>query len=372
MLNFAGCKALKTVSDVASLSGGSTIYMHFRLGDLYSSVGIRTLFWVWGVYIYVDKVFSSNGLVIVHSGSVSDGQWMCSLPSLGINTDIQIAITYDFSAGTPAAPIVYANGEARTVIEVTAPDGAVAISTGPLLVGGMSHVSPTYPFEGYIGEWGVKVGTKLTAAQMANLTGSRMMRQPLQYGFTHYWAMDEIADGIEYAVAGTPLVADGDLLTPWGSATPHWSRINAEDATYLAAGPADDNETEGFTCTTDTVPANRKVGAMAINVKGYKNATADSPSVFTTLSSGVSVSLPSSNGWVALAPTFLNLLAQADVDALQLYIDSPTMGSEANIYIDQITITFYYIWNRIIDYASGNYLVGTTGAQGVANRYLSY
>ena len=371
MLNFTSSYALKTVSNIAALStAGGTIYLHINENiDDADWSGESTILKFYNFRIYLAKIFSSVNLFIEHIGSVSNGLWVSNSLT---NAQHQIAFSYDFSAGAPADPVLVVDG-ATAIIKISAPDGAYAIGAQPMLIGGESVTVETNPCVVPVGEIAVFVGTKLTEAQMIRLTSSRVMRMPLQFSAcTHYWAMDEIADRQAYAIASAQINPDGDTTTSWNTATPHWSKINAADAVYLHADAGDDAETEEFTCSTDTIPAYRKVGAISIDVKGYKDSAASNPTVFTNISSDQTIVLSTSNAWAATLTTYVNLLNQATVDALVLYLTSPTMGSDEDIYIDQVKITLYYIWNRILDYKSGNYLVGTSDAVGVANNYLSY
>lgn len=371
MIHFESNLALVTNSPIADMSAsGGTIYMHF---DLHSSNGnpmeILLQDASGNFNISMDDFLGGRRFGIVHN----DGLFLIPTPIGEGNT--QFAFSYDFTAGAPAEPIVYINGVLQSLTSLP-PTVAVAITAAKWLIGGGSATILTNPLRNSnVGEVAFFVGTKLTAAQMIQLTSSKVMRQPLQYSAcTHYWAMDEIADGQAYAVVGNQIVPNGDVATPWNTVTPHYSKINAADAVYLHADASDDAEQEQFDCTTDTIPANRKVGALVMDVKGYRDTGVSNPTTFTVgIATGEqTIMLPATtNGW---APSLLSYVfaVQANLDALQLYLNSPTMGSEKDIYIDQVIITPYYIWNRILDYKSGNYLVGITEAVGVANNYLSY
>jgi hypothetical protein len=373
VLNFDGCYALKTVSNIAALSAaGGTIYLHINenIDDSDWDSDEATILKFDNFRIYLGRFMTSVNLIIEHTGSTATGQWLGATLT---NAQHQIAFSYDFSAGAPADPVLVIDG-VTFIARVVAPSGAYAIGAQQAFIGGESVSAVTNPCKVPLGEVAIFVGTKLTETQMKQLTTSKTMRMPLQYSScTHYWAMDEIADGEEYAAVGNQINPNGDVLTPWVSATPHYSKINAADGVYLQADPNDDSEVEIFDCTTDTIPANRKIGAFKVDVLGYQTSN---PLAYVEIacngSAGTQVlSLPTVAGW-ATALQFYVLGTQAQLDAMQLYLISGTLATDENIYIDQVKITPYYIWNRILDYKSGNYLVGISGALGVANNFLSY
>lgn len=376
MLDFrTDTTALRTISNIAALStAGGTIYFHINEnidGDDWS--GESTIIKFDNFRVYLNKISSSVNLFIEHIGSVSNGWWVSASLT---NAQHQIAFTYDFSAGVPADPVIVVDG-VTDIVELSAPDGAYAIGAQPMLIGGESETAVTNPCRVPLGEIAVFVGTKLTKAQMIQLTSSKVMRMPLQYSTcTHYWAMDEIPNGVAYAVAGNQINPNGDVLTPWNTETPHWSKINAQDGVSIYAEPNDDYETEQFDCTTDTIPANRKVGAFLMDMYA-KRAKRDSGPILSVwlgcngTTAAQFAGLGTSFGWV---PTmyFYVFGTQAHLDALQLYLATRSLNSDDEISVDQVKMTPYYIWNRILDYKSGVYLVGISEAVGVANNYLSY
>jgi hypothetical protein len=362
MINFTGYKACRPFSLLADMSSGATFYFHIDLDStddtektIFSTANFR-------IYTVLTTIF------IEHLGSTTNGWW-----GVAIGTGHhQIAFSYDFSAGAPAQPLFSMDG-VGTFAEITAPSGAYAIGSGAWRFGGENVDTPVNSFNGSIGEIGIKIGTKLTQAQLNSLTQTRTMRMPLQWGFTHYWAMDEIVTGSAIGGITSALVPDGDIAISWSTAGTHYNLIDADDGSSIQANKDDDNETEEYSATTATISGS--IWKVRVGIKlSQESAVTMGVSIYmvsayetyqqTNATTGIKTEVKN------FFPTALNSWSQTDLDAMKLSLKSNTMSSTDEVIVYYLYATVYYSKN-VLDYIGGNSIVGTD-AVGADNNYLSY
>ena len=363
MINFNGKNACRPFSVLASMSSGATFYFHIDLDS--TDVGDKTIFSTTNFRVYT----SGTSLLIEHLGSTANGWWGRAITA----GHHQIAFSYDFSAGAPAMPLLSIDDVGTAMVELTAPVGAVAIGSQVWFVGGESVDAAINSFNGSIGEIGIKIGTKLTQAQLNSLTQTRTMRLPLQWAFTHYWALDEIVTGSAIGGITAALVPDSDIAISWSTAAPHWSKIDADDGNLIKADKDDDNETEEYSSTTATI--SDSIWKIRVGLKLNQESSVDIDlSIFMVSAYEAPRSTSSTTGvkteYFNFFPAALTTWSQTNLDAMQLSLESHTMGSDDEVTVYYLFANVYYS-KKIMDYIGGNSIVGTD-AVGADNNYLSY
>jgi hypothetical protein len=140
----------------------------------------------------------------------------------------------------------------------------------------------------------------------------------------------------------------GDVSTPWGTATPHWSKINesitqptAGDGTYIRADENDDNEVEEFDMAdvdlgTDTVS---QIIIWIYSRSSSKNYDYEIDIYWNSAWVGYQfVPVENNNTWEWFSVTFGSLSGgDTEADALKVRIRSDSsIGKNGYIDIDTL------------------------------------
>lgn len=368
--------ALKTDTAIATMITGSSIYLHVYFESNETASGTILYYGPLGYWkLHIVLIGETNYYTITHVATTSNGTYTLDVLPGGHQ---QIVIIGNFQDSDPT-PIVYINA-VLCVLTTVAPVGTVmSIDSNVWYLGGEKYADVVVGgMNGSLGEVAFFPGTWLSASQAIQLTTSRVMRLPLQFaGCKNYWALDEVPDGVAYATAGTILTPSADVLTPWNTATPHYTKINGEDTELLVADANDDNETEKFECTTTTIPAGKKLEGIVVDVRGQDNLLASSDP-YCKLGCGGDTALQLavvpglSLGWAPSLAFFVAGTDQASLDALYLYLITGTVGSASYVNLARVNLTPYYTTVSIRDYIGSVHLKSVTSAVGFAQNYLSY
>ncbi len=401
--NFAVAHKIKDFFPAFSATTGGAIGFGIKTGNV--STGIKTLFYnahpsVFSLPYATFRVsLQSSKLQIDNSaggGGRSGGHTRWSTP-ISASSFYNCIINFPKNNAYPApqSPMeIWFIGEKQTVTKVIVSgyDVFSIMDVKHWFVGGDGNALDAPTTDNLFSDGGLThidfYSDRLTDAEARAYTMAGKKRMGLQIArnkLIDSFQLDEIPTG-KYTVYASSVVPNADIATPWGSATPHYSRANSDNGVYLtAAGTADANETEKLGFGTITLPTDREQFRVDLHYNHYGRGALTSAVLkkgdgFTASYSPPSTydgsTAPEIHTYFELAE---NSWIQSEVDDLEWWGSTGTTDKNTNINFDLIRVIFASRYGRLRSMVSGNELLpytpnanNTPPSIALPNHYLSY